>query len=183
MWSRAVIIRIEDNEVSVYTPCLHTLVLVFHADILPRHHPYVGHLKSMYCSIICCPAGSRGIIQACSCGGMAAGWKPGGRSIQEKSSFLSDNATASSSEDKFATAGCREVTCMRRAYANSLQIGIVSVIHPFRPFFNTWGGGFPNTIRVISSGLKDAKGRRSSSRVSPWNLGLNCSRTPFVTGQ
>jgi hypothetical protein len=97
---------------------------------------------------------------------MAAGWKPGGRSIEEKSSLLSDDAAASSSEDKSTTAGCREVTCMRRAYANSLQIGVASVIHPFRPLFNTWGVGFPSTIRVISSGLKDAKEGRSNSRVS-----------------
>ena len=32
-------------------------------------------------------------------------------------------------------------------------------------FLNTWGVGFPSTIRVISSGLKDAKGVRSNSRV------------------
>jgi len=42
---------------------------------------------------------------------MAAGWKPGGRSIEEKSSLLSDNAVALSSEDKSTTAGCREVAC------------------------------------------------------------------------
>jgi len=137
--------------------CLHTLGLVFHADILPRHHPYAGHLKSMYYLIICCPAVSRGTIML-SYGGMAAGWKPGGRSIEGKSSLLSDDAAASSLEDKFTTAGCREVTCMRRAYANSLQVGLASVIHPFRPFFNTWGEGFPSTVRVISSSLKDAKG-------------------------
>jgi len=95
-------------------------------------------------------------------GGMAAG----GRNIEEKSSLLSDDAAASSSEDKSTTAGCREVTCMRRADAHSLQIGVASVLHPFRPFFNTWGGVLPSTIRVISSGLKDAKGGRSSSRVS-----------------
>ena len=71
------------------------------------------------------------------CGGMAAGWKPGGRSIEEKSSLLSDDAAASSSEDKSTTAESREVTCMRRAYVNSLQIGVASVIHPVRPVFNT----------------------------------------------
>jgi len=75
------------------------------------------------------------------CGGMAAGWKPGERSIEEKSSLLSVNAAASSVEDKSITAGCSEVTCMRRAYANSLQIGAASVIHPFRPFFKHMGGG------------------------------------------
>jgi len=33
------------------TICLHTvhLGLPFHADILPRHRPYVGYLKSMCC--------------------------------------------------------------------------------------------------------------------------------------
>jgi len=48
--------RVEDSEID----CLftHLARLVFHADILPRHHPYVGHLKNMYCPIICCPAGS-----------------------------------------------------------------------------------------------------------------------------
>ena len=57
--SRTTIIRVEDNEVDYL---LHTLRLglVLHADILPRHHPYVGHLKSMCCPSICCPAGSRG---------------------------------------------------------------------------------------------------------------------------
>jgi len=74
---------------------------------------------------------------------MAVGWKPGGRSREEKSSFklLSDDAAASSSENKSTSVGCREVTCMWRAYVNSLQIGVASVIHPFRPFFNTWGWG------------------------------------------
>jgi len=73
---------------------------------------------------------------------MAAGWtrKPGGRIIDEKSSLLSDDPPASLSEDRSTTAGCREVTCMRRAYANSLRIGVAYVIHPFRPSFNTWGG-------------------------------------------
>jgi len=30
---------------------------------------------------------------------------------------------------------------MRWAYANSLRIGVASIIHPFKPLFNTWGGG------------------------------------------
>jgi len=47
-------------------------------------------------------------------GGMDAGWKPGGSRIGEKTSLLSDDAAASSSEDKSTTAGCREVTCVRR---------------------------------------------------------------------
>jgi len=72
---------------------------------------------------------------------------------------------------------------MRRAYTNALQIGVASVIHPFKPFCNTCGGGLPNTILVISCGVKNAKGGRSSSRVSPWNLAVNCCNTPFVAGQ
>jgi len=164
--------------------------LVFHIDILPRHHPYVGHLKSMYCPIICCPAGSSGTSMV-PFGGIDAGWKPGGSKIGEKSLLSSYNSTASSSEDMSTSAGCREVTCMRRAYANSLQIGVASMIHPFRPFCSTCGGGLPNTIRVFSSGVcvalfyyvKDAKGGRSSSRVSPWTLAVNFCNTPFVAGQ
>jgi len=34
-----------------------------------------------------------------------------------------------------------------------------------------------------ASGWKVAKGGRTSSRLSPWNLALNCSRTTFVAGQ
>jgi len=100
--------------------------------------------------------------------GVDAGWKPGGSRIGEKSSLLLEDSAASSSEDMSTTAGCKEVTCMRRAYANSLQIGVASMIHPFRPFcsLSTCGGGLPNTIRVFSSGVKDAKGGRSSSRVA-----------------
>ena len=98
-------------------------------------------------------------------GGIDAGWKPGGSKIGEKSSLLLQDSAASSSEDMSTTAGCREVTCMRRAYANALQIqvGVASVIHPFKPFCSTCGGGLPNTILVISCGVKDAKGGRSSS--------------------
>jgi len=48
----------------------------------------------MYCPIICCP-GARGTSML-PCGGMAAGWKPGRRIIEEKSSLLSDDAAASS---------------------------------------------------------------------------------------
>jgi len=90
------------------------LGLVFHADILPRHHPYVGHLQNMCCPIICCPAGSR-CTSMVPFGGIDAGWKPGGSKIGEKSSLLLEDSAASSSEDMSTTAGCREVTCMRRA--------------------------------------------------------------------
>jgi len=114
--------------------------------------------------------------------GTDASWKPGGSKIGEKSSLLSDDSTASSSEDISTTAGWREATCMRRAYANSLQIGVASVINLFKPFCSTWGGELPSTIRVISSDVKDAKGGRSSSRVSPWNLAGNCCNTHFVAG-
>ena len=102
-----------------------------------------------------------------SLGGVNAGWNPGGSKIGEKSSLLSDDSAVSSSEDMSTTPGSKEVKCMRRAYANSLQIGVVSMIQPSRPFCRTCGGGLSNTIRVFSSGVKDAKGGRSSSRVSP----------------
>jgi len=112
---------------------LRVLGLVFHVDILPRRHPYVGHLKSMCCPIIVWPTGSRGTSMVPFVG-IDSGWKPGGSKIDEKSSLLSDDSAASSSEDMSTTAGCREVTCMRGTYANALQIGVASVIHPFRPF-------------------------------------------------
>jgi len=122
MRPRATIIGVEASEVdSLFT---HLLGLVFHADIRPRHHPYVGHLKSMCCPIICWPAGSRGTSMV-PFGGIDAGWKPGGSKISKKSSLLSDNRAASSSEDLSTTAGCREVTCMRRAYTNSLQMELL----------------------------------------------------------
>jgi len=81
------------------TICLDTLRLglVLHADILPRHHPYVGHLKSMCCPSIWCPARSRG-TSVVALGGVNAGWNPGGSRIGEKSSLLSDDSAASSSE-------------------------------------------------------------------------------------
>ena len=39
------------------------------------------------------------------CGGMDAGWKPGGSKIGEKSSLLSDDWAASSSEDRSTSTG------------------------------------------------------------------------------
>jgi len=116
-------------------------------------------------------------------GGVDVGWKPDGSRIGEKSLLLSEDSTALSSEDMSTTTGCTEVTCMWRAHSNSLQIGVASMIHPLRPICSTCGGGLPNTIRVFSSGVKDAKGGRSSSRLSPWNLAVNCCNTPFVAGQ
>ena len=118
-----------------------------------------------------------------SFGGVDAGWNPGGSRIGEKSSLLSDDIASSSSEDMSTTAGSKEVTRMRRAYANSLQSGVASMIQLFKPFCSTCDGGLPNTIRVFSCGVKDANVGRSSSRVSPWNLAVNWCNTPFVAGQ
>jgi len=67
---------------------------------------------------------------------------------------------------------------MRRAYANSPKIGVAEWIH----FWSTWGGEEPSIDRVITSGWKVAKGGRSRSQVSPWNLAVNWSRTTFVAG-
>ena len=93
-----------------------------------------------------------------SLGGVNAGWKPGGSRISEKLSLLSDDSAASSSEDMSTTAGSKEVTCMRRAYANSLQIGVASMIQPFRTLVvSSWGfecvmevGGY-NVNSMLSS--------------------------------
>ena len=52
-------------------------------------------------------------------GGMDTGWKPVGVRMSEKSSSLSDDAASSSLEDMSTTAGCRDVMCAWRAYANS----------------------------------------------------------------
>jgi len=82
-------------------------------------------------------------------GGTDAGWKPVGSKIGEKLSLLSDNSAASSSEDKSTVTGCRDVTCMRSAYANSPQMGVASVIHQFKFGLSTGGGGLLSTSRVI----------------------------------
>jgi len=74
--------------------------------------------------------------------GTDAGWKPGVGKIGEKSSLLSDDSVVSSEEDKSTVTGCRDVTWMRSAYANSPHMGVASVIHPFRFFLSTGGGGF-----------------------------------------
>jgi hypothetical protein len=85
-------------------------------------------------------------------GGTDAGWKPGESKIGEKSSLLSDDScAASSSEDDSAVTGCRDVMCMRRAYANSPQMGLASVIHPFKFLLSTGGGGCQ--VQVVSSDL------------------------------
>ena len=126
MRPRDTIIRVEDSEVdflfthlahllhTFYTQFTHLLHTFWDWYILPRHHPYVGHLKSMCCPIIFCPAGSRGTSMV-PFGGIDAGWKPGGSKIDEKLSLLLEDSAPSSSEDMFTTAGYREVTCMRRA--------------------------------------------------------------------
>jgi len=84
-------------------------------------------------------------------GGTDAGLKPGRSKIGEKSSLLSDDSAASSesSEDNSTVTGCRVLTCMQSAYANSPQMGVASVIHPFRFLLSTGAGGLPSTSRVI----------------------------------
>jgi len=60
-------------------------------------------------------------------GRMDTGWKPGGGRMSEKSSLFiifSDDAASSSSEDMSTTAGCKDVMCVRRAYANSQHRGV-----------------------------------------------------------
>jgi len=84
-------------------------------------------------------------------GGMDTDWKPGGGRMSEKSSWLSDDAASSSSEDMSTTAGWRDVICVRRAYAYSAQRGVDSCIHLHNSFCRTLAGGFPSTNRVVSS--------------------------------
>jgi len=79
-------------------------------------------------------------------GGMDTGWKPGGGRMSEKSSLLSDDAAPSSSEDMPTTAGCREVMCVQRAYANSKHRGVASGTHLRRSLCRIWGGGFPKIV-------------------------------------
>jgi len=114
--------------------------------------------------------------------GMDTGWKPGGGRMSEKSSWLSDDAASSSSEDMSTTTGCRDVTCVRRAYANSQHRVVASCIHLRRSLCRIWGGGFPRTSRVVSSADKEVREGRSSSRVSRWNLTVNLPSTTFVVG-
>jgi len=118
--------------------CLHTvrLGLLSQDGILPRYQQCLGHLKSMCCPIICFPAGSSG-ARMLPGGGTDAGWKPGGSTICEKSSLLSDDSAASSSEDKSTVSGFWDVTCMWRAHANSPQMGVTSVIYPFKFLLST----------------------------------------------
>jgi len=108
-------------------------------------------------------------------GGMDTSWKPGGGRMSEKSSLLSDDAVSSSSEDMSTTAGCKEVMCERRAYANSQHKGIACCTHLRRSLCRIWGGVFPRTSRVVSSAEKEVREGWSSSRVSRWNLTVNLS--------
>jgi len=64
-------------------------------------------------------------------GDVDTGWRLGGGRMSEKSSLLSDDAASSSSEDVSTTAGCRDVMCVRRAYANSQHEEVASCIHLF----------------------------------------------------
>jgi len=69
--------------------------------------------------------------------------------MSEKSSWLSDDAASSSSEDMSTTAGWRDVMGVRRAYAYSPQRGVNSSIHLRNSFGKTWAGGFPGTREVF----------------------------------
>jgi len=106
-------------------------------------------------------------------GGMDTGRKPGGGRMSEKSSWLCDVAASSSLEDMSTTAGCRDVRCVRRAYANSQHRGFASCIHLRRSLSRIWGGGFPRTSPVVSSSELELWEGGSSSRVSRWNLTVN----------
>jgi len=99
-------------------------------------------------------------------GGMDTGWKPGGGRMSEKSSWLSDDAVSSSSEDMSTTTGWRDVMCVQGAYAYSPQRGVDSCIHLRNSFCRTWEGGFPSTNCVVSSAEKEVKEGRFSSRAS-----------------
>jgi len=56
--SRATVIRVKDNEVDYLLTNLAPRI-IFHSDMRPRHHPYMGHLKRMWCPVSCWPTGSR----------------------------------------------------------------------------------------------------------------------------
>jgi len=99
--------------------------------------------------------------------------------MSEKSLWLSDDAALSSLEDMSTTAGCMDVMCVRRSYANSQHRGVASCIHLRRFLCRILGGGFPRTSRVVSSAEKKVREGRSSSRVSRWNLTVNLPSTTF----
>jgi len=96
-----------------YTP---GLGLLLYLDMRPTHGPFDS--KRTWCPMICWPAGSRNASMVVV-SGTDAGWKPGGGRMSEKSSWLSDDTASSSSEDMSTTVGCRDVMCVRRAYAYS----------------------------------------------------------------
>jgi len=99
-------------------------------------------------------------------GGLDTGRKPGEGRMREKSSWLSDDAAFSSSEDMSTTAGWRDAMCVQRAYAYSPQKWVDSCIHLRSSFCRIWAGGFPSTNRVVSSAERAVKEGKSSSRVS-----------------
>jgi len=105
-------------------------------------------------------------VKECEHGGGWYGYRSEARGGEDKwkSSWLSDDAASSSSEDMSTTAGWRDVMCVRRAYAYSLLRGVG--IHLCNSFCRTWAGEFPSTNRVVSSAEKEVKEGRSSSHVS-----------------
>ena len=107
------------------------------------------------------------------------------RTIFDRSAFLRGklrmhphNAHTCVSEDMSTTAGCKEVMCVRRAYANSHHRGVASCTHLRRSLCRIWGGRF----RVVFSAEKEVREGRSSSRVSRWNLRVNLPSTTFDVG-
>jgi len=127
MRSRAAIIRVEDNEVD----CLLT-VLALRVTIPFRYSAKAPAIRGpfeqdmMPNELVTCG------IEECEHG---FGWWYGyrlearGGWTSEKSLLLSDDAASSSSEDMSTTAGCKDVMCVRKAYANSQHRGFASRIH------------------------------------------------------
>ena len=58
------------------------------------------------------------------------------------------------------TAGCRDVQCVRRAYAKLLKRGVASCIYLRNFFYKTWEGDFPSTSRVVLCAEKVVRGER-----------------------
>jgi len=180
MRSRVAIIRVKDNEVDYLLTNLALRVSIpfgYATKALAIRGPFEENMmpnKLLTCGVEECEHG--------------VGWWYGyrlearRRRMREKSSLLSDNAASSSSEDMSATAGCKDVMCVRRAYVNSQHREMASCIHLRRSFCSIWGGRFPRTSRVVSPAEKVVREGRSSSRVSRWNLTVKLSSTTFVVG-
>jgi len=66
-----------------------------------------------------------------------------------KSSWLSDDAASSSSEDMSTPTGWRDVMCVRRAYAYSPQRGVDSCTFFVIPFAELGQGG--SQVRIVWS--------------------------------